>query len=68
LETAWAVGDWLFGQPRETLAAYVRARLLRVQATLGKDQPGLAELVGRLLAVLTPELVGQIASRACGQQ
>lgn len=67
LETSWAVGDWLLGQPRDTLDAYVRSRLLKVQGTVAKEQPGLVELVSGLLAVLTPELVGQIASRAYGQ-
>lgn len=63
LETAWAVGDWLFGQPRETLEAYVRSRLLRSRGMIPDPN-----LVDRLLAVLTPELVQQIASRAYGQQ
>lgn len=67
LETSWGVGDWVLGQPRETLDAYVRSRLLKVKGSVGKEQPDLADLVDRLLSVLTPELVGQIASRAYGQ-
>lgn len=61
LEMAWAVGDWILGQPRETLEGYVLSRLLRLRGSV--LSPG---VVDPLLAVLTPELVGGIASRAYG--
>ncbi|MCX7750194.1 MAG: hypothetical protein N2320_01295 [Candidatus Bipolaricaulota bacterium] len=61
VETAWAVGDWILGQPRDTLESYVRSRLVRLRGSV--LSPG---VVDPLLAALTPELLGQIASRAYG--
>ncbi len=55
LELAWAVGDYYFVQPQETLEAYVRARFLRLRG------PVLApSVVDPLLRVLTQDLVQQI--------
>lgn len=55
LEMAWAVGDYHFVQPQETLEAYVRARFLKLR---GPVLP--PNLVDPLLAVLTQDLVQQI--------
>ncbi len=55
LETAWAVGDYYFVQPQETLEAYVRSRLLKLRGSVLDPS-----VVDPLLAVLTQDLVQQI--------
>lgn len=55
LEMAWAVGDYYFLQPQETLEAYVRSRLLRLRGSVLDTS-----VVDPLLAVLTQDLVQQI--------
>ncbi|MEW6216405.1 MAG: hypothetical protein AB1543_01815 [Candidatus Bipolaricaulota bacterium] len=55
LEMAWAVGDYYFVQPQETLEAYVRSRLLRLRGSVLDTS-----VVDPLLAVLTQDLVQQI--------
>jgi len=63
LETAWAMAEiWgtvLPGQPGEPLEAFVRARLLNLRGTVLAPNT-----VDPLLAVLTPEMVQEIANRA----
>ncbi|MFH1610112.1 MAG: hypothetical protein ABID40_05760 [Candidatus Bipolaricaulota bacterium] len=59
LETAWAVGDFMLGQPREPMEAFVRARLLNLCGSVFSKST-----VDPLLAALTLELVQEIASRA----
>lgn len=61
VEMAWAVGDFLLGQPREPLDAFVRARFRKLRGAVLD-----ASIVDPLLAALTPELVQQIAGRAYG--
>jgi len=65
LETAWAMAEiWgtvLPGQPGEPLEAFVRARLLNLRGTVPVLAPS---IVDPLLAVLTPEMVQEIANRA----
>jgi len=55
LEVAWAVGDYHFVQPQETLVEYVRARFLRLRGSVLAPS-----IVDPLLAVLTQDLVQQI--------
>lgn len=55
LEMAWAVGDFHFSQPRETLESFVRSRFLKLRGSV--LDPSIAD---PLLAALTPELVQQI--------
>jgi hypothetical protein len=55
LEMAWAVGDYYFVQPQETLEAYVRSRLLKLRGSVLDTS-----VVDPLLAVLTQDLVQQI--------
>ncbi len=59
LETAWAVGDFVLGQPREPMEAFVRARLLNLSGSVLSKST-----VDPLLAVLTGELLQEIAGGA----
>lgn len=61
LEMAWAVGDFVISQPRESLEAFVRSRFVKLRGAV--LDPG---DVDRLLEALTAELVQQIAYRAYG--
>jgi hypothetical protein len=58
---AWAVGDFVISQPRESLEAFVRSRFVKLRGAV--LDPG---DVDRLLEALTAELVQQIAYRAYG--
>lgn len=64
LETAWAVADWVLGQPREPLEAYVRGRFVNLKMVPSRLD---AQMIEPFLAMLTPEVLQQIASRAYGQ-
>jgi len=64
LETAWAVADWVLGQPREPLDAYVRGRFVNLKMVPSRLD---AQMIEPFLAMLTPEVLQQIASRAFGQ-